>query len=107
MGRLTERIAGVHPAWREPLFDSPQPPLPYPPGSAQLGRVEVWRGGCRSTYPVAAPFVWRCRTVRPWLRLHTPLIEPDMQISRIWLSDKLHAFTHATSCPSGRFASAE
>src|SRR6516225_8475737 len=26
--------------------------------------------------------------VRPWLRLHTPLIEPDMQISRIRLSDK-------------------
>src|SRR5262245_11102243 len=24
---------------------------------------------------------------RPWLRLHTPLIEPDMQISRIRLSD--------------------
>src|SRR5450432_2251731 len=26
--------------------------------------------------------------VRPWLRCHTPLIEPDMQISRIRLSDK-------------------
>src|SRR5215472_12696771 len=26
--------------------------------------------------------------VRPWLRLHTPLIEPDVQISRIRLSDK-------------------
>ena len=26
--------------------------------------------------------------VRPWLRFHTPLIEPDMQISRIQLSDK-------------------
>src|SRR6201998_52024 len=26
--------------------------------------------------------------VRPWLRFHTPLIEPDMQISRIRLSDK-------------------
>ena len=25
---------------------------------------------------------------RPWLRFHTPLIEPDMQISRIRLSDK-------------------
>ena len=24
----------------------------------------------------------------PWLRFHTPLIEPDMQISRIRLSDK-------------------
>src|SRR6476620_7178203 len=26
--------------------------------------------------------------VQPWLRLHPPLIEPDMQISRIRLSDK-------------------
>jgi hypothetical protein len=26
--------------------------------------------------------------VRPWPRFHTPLIEPDMQISRIRLSDK-------------------
>ena len=25
---------------------------------------------------------------RPWLRFHTPLIEPDVQISRIRLSDK-------------------
>ena len=25
--------------------------------------------------------------VRPWLRFHIPLIEPDMQISRIRLSD--------------------
>src|ERR1019366_5303099 len=25
---------------------------------------------------------------RPWFRFHTPLIEPDMQISRIRLSDK-------------------
>ena len=26
--------------------------------------------------------------VRPWLRFHVPLIEPDMQIYRIRLSDK-------------------
>ena len=25
---------------------------------------------------------------RPWLRFHTPLIEPDMRICRIRLSDK-------------------
>ena len=25
---------------------------------------------------------------QPWLRFHTPLIEPDVQISRIRLSDK-------------------
>jgi hypothetical protein len=30
--------------------------------------------------------------VRPWLRFHIPLIEPDMQISRIRLSDKTSRF---------------
>jgi hypothetical protein len=29
---------------------------------------------------------------RPWLRFHIPLIEPDMQISRIRLSDKNSRF---------------
>src|ERR1700687_2445221 len=29
---------------------------------AQVGRVEVWRGGCRPNISVAAPFVWRCLT---------------------------------------------
>jgi ABC transport system ATP-binding/permease protein len=27
-----------------------------------LGRVEMWRGGCRPNISVAAPFVWRCLT---------------------------------------------
>src|ERR1700722_15892674 len=27
-----------------------------------IGRVEVWRGDCRSNTSVAAPFVWRCLT---------------------------------------------
>jgi hypothetical protein len=30
--------------------------------------------------------------VSPWLRFHIPLIEPDMQISRIRLSDKNSRF---------------
>ncbi len=33
----------------------------------------------------------------PSLRFHIPLIEPDMQISRIRLSDKTHTFTHEWS----------
>ena len=28
--------------------------------SRQLGRVEMWRGGCRLNVSVAASFVWRC-----------------------------------------------
>src|SRR6267143_1764057 len=30
--------------------------------SGSSGRVEVWRGGCRPSISVAAPFVWRCLT---------------------------------------------
>ena len=33
----------------------------------------------------------------PWLRFQSPLIEPDVQISRIRLSDKTHAFAHGRS----------
>jgi hypothetical protein len=29
-------------------------------GAARYGRVEMWRGGLRSSLSVAAPFVWRC-----------------------------------------------
>jgi transposase len=31
-------------------------------GRLEMGRVEVWRGCCRSDISVAAPFVWRCLT---------------------------------------------
>src|SRR5215831_18153494 len=30
--------------------------------TAILGRVEMWRSGCRPNISVAAPFVWRCLT---------------------------------------------
>src|SRR6516162_7936063 len=32
------------------------------PFSHTLGRVEMWRSGCRPNISVAAPFVWRCLT---------------------------------------------
>jgi hypothetical protein len=44
-GRLTERIAGVQPACREPLVDAPQPPFAIPPGSAPLGGQPTFRSG--------------------------------------------------------------
>jgi len=37
---------------------------------------------------VAGPFVCRCLTSPSMLRFHIPLIEPDVRISRIRLSDK-------------------
>jgi hypothetical protein len=43
--------------------------------------------------------------VRPWLRFHTPLIEPDMRISRIRLSDKTSRLSRVTpSAVSERFS---
>ena len=37
---------------------------------------------------VSAPFVWRCLNSLSVLRFHIPLVEPDVRISRIRLSDK-------------------
>src|SRR6201988_1782992 len=37
---------------------------------------------------------------RPWLRFHTPLIEPDVQISRIRLSDKTSRLRPRLAAPS-------
>src|SRR5215203_3039008 len=47
-------------------------------GAAALGR----------TYLLPPLSSGGASVVRPWLRFHTPLIEPDMQVSRIRLSDK-------------------
>src|SRR6266536_805332 len=38
--------------------------------------------------------------MRPSLRFHSPLIEPDVRISRIRLSDQLHGRTHDLQCSS-------
>jgi hypothetical protein len=57
----------------------------------KLGRVEMWRGGLgRSLYSLfARPFVCECHKISTMLRFHTPLIEPDVRISRIRLSDQI------------------
>ena len=54
-----------------------------------IGRVEMWRSGFRLNISVSASFVLAVpKWFSPELRFHIPLIEPDMQISRIRLSDK-------------------
>src|SRR6266446_6675208 len=45
------------------------PPCRSRISAAVFGRVEMWRGGCRSDISVSAPFVWRClsgSTVTPF-----------------------------------------
>jgi hypothetical protein len=58
----------------------------------KFGRVDGGRGGCRSRellFPAAFALLPVPQS-RPWLRFPPPLIELDVQISRIQLSDGLH-----------------
>ena len=48
----------------------------------------MWRGGLGGAYLFSRPFVCGCLTSFTMLRFHTPLIKPDVRISRIRLSDK-------------------
>ena len=48
----------------------------------------MWRGGLGRAYLLTGPFVCRCLNSRTMLRFHTPLIKPDVRISRIRLPDK-------------------
>jgi hypothetical protein len=58
----------------------------------QYGRVEMWRGSVRFglLFPSLSPD--GVLVASPYPRFHTPLIEPDWQISRIRLSDKMSRF---------------
>jgi hypothetical protein len=50
----------------------------------------MWRGGlgrCLCSL-LARPFVRECHNISTMLRFHIPLIEPDVQFSRIGLSDR-------------------
>jgi hypothetical protein len=51
----------------------------------------MWRGGLgRSLYSqFARPFVCECHSISTMLRFRIPLIEPDVRISRIRLSDQV------------------
>jgi hypothetical protein len=47
---------------------------------------------------VAGPFVGRCLNSLTMLRFHIPLIEPDVPVSGIRLSEKTHAIAEAIAC---------
>src|SRR5271167_3376977 len=70
---LSKQITAVRHRQREPLFMV----------ESECGAVAVGR-----TYLLPPLSSGGASVVRPWLRFHTPLIEPDMQISCIRLSDK-------------------
>jgi len=62
----------------------------------------VWRGGLGGAYPLTDPFVCRCLSSPTMLRFHTPLIEPDVRISRIRLSDKASCVRPREGLPIGQ-----
>ena len=54
----------------------------------RLCGVEMWRGGLGAAYLLPALLSAGASIATPCFRFHIPLIEPDMQISRIRLSEK-------------------
>src|SRR5437879_3489926 len=62
---------------------------PSQPHRDRPSRVERGRGGLGNAYLLTGPFGGRCLTSAAVPRFHLPLIEPDVQISRIRLPDKV------------------
>jgi hypothetical protein len=60
--------------------------------------VEVWRGGLGRAYLLPTLSSVGASLALPCFRFHTPLIEPDVRICRIRLSEKTHAIAVAIAC---------
>ena len=77
-------------------------PSTQPDPKKPVGGVEVWRGGLGGTYRLPALSVAGASLVPPCFRFHTPLIEPDVRVCRIRLSEKTHAIAIAIACDADR-----
>jgi hypothetical protein len=64
----------------------------------QMCGVEVWRGGLGGAYRLPTLSSVGASLAPPCFRFHTPLIEPDVRICRIRLSEKTHAIAEAIAC---------
>jgi hypothetical protein len=60
--------------------------------------VEMWRGGVGAAYLFPALSSAGASLATPCFRFHIPLIEPDVRICRIRLSEKTHAIAEAIAC---------
>jgi len=58
----------------------------------------VWRSGLGGTYRLPTLSSVGASLVPPYFCFHTPLIEPDVRICRIRLSEKTHAIAEAIAC---------
>jgi hypothetical protein len=66
--------------------------------STHMGGVEVWRGGLGGAYRLPTLSSVGASLAPPCFRFHTPLIEPDVRICRIRLSEKTHTIAVAIAC---------
>src|SRR3984893_10230105 len=67
-------------------------------GKYHMSGVEVWRGGLGGAYRLPTLSSVGASLAPPCFRFHTPLIEPDVRICRIRLSEKTHAIAEASAC---------
>ena len=58
----------------------------------------MWRSGLGSAYRWPALSSAGASLASPCFRFHIPLIEPDVRISRIRLSEKTHTIAEAIAC---------
>ena len=58
----------------------------------------MWRGGLGGAYLLPTLSSVGASLAPPCFRFHTPLIEPDVRICRIRLSEKTHAIAEAIAC---------
>ena len=62
----------------------------------------MWRGGVGAAYLFPALSSAGASLASPCFRFHIPLIEPDVRICRIRLSEKTHAIAIAIACAFSR-----
>src|ERR1022692_4907973 len=62
------------------------------------GGVEMWRGSLGEAYRLPTLSSVGASLAPPCVRFHIPLIEPDVRIYRIRLSEKTHAIARASAC---------
>ncbi len=58
----------------------------------------MWRGGLGGAYLLPTLSLVGASLAPPCFRFHTPLIEPDVRIYRIRLSEKTHTIAVAIAC---------
>jgi hypothetical protein len=58
----------------------------------------MWRGGVGTAYLLPALSSAGASLASPCFRFHIPLIEPDVRICCIRLSEKTHASAEAIAC---------